>query len=90
VVKLKGKLVLVYTMNAYMGSRSAAALILKLEARWNYVANIMHGCFSPGKEQQNPLNMKLGGPQGRFRRFWKTERLFILPAFEPQTLQPVA
>jgi hypothetical protein len=44
----------------------------------------------PGKEHRYPLNRRLGRPHGLSGHFWEEENLLPLPAFEPQTVQPLA
>ena len=40
------------------------------------------GHFTNGQETRYPLSTKLGGPQGWYGRFWRTENLLLLPRFE--------
>ena len=48
------------------------------------------GRFTPGKENQYPLNRMLGGSQSRDEGFEEEKNLLALPGLEPQTIQPVA
>ena len=45
------------------------------------------GRFTPEKETRYPLYRRLGGPQGRFGR---VRKISPPPAFDSQTVQPVA
>jgi len=43
----------------------------------------------PGKELRYPLNRRLGRPDSWSGHFGEEENLLPLPAFEPQTVQPL-
>jgi len=80
----KGKLVPVHALKAYSGSRGVAPLIFNLGTRWNWVVN-----FMPGKKLRYQLNMRLGGPHSRSRRFGEEKACFLLPGFELLFFQAV-
>jgi len=48
------------------------------------------GRFTPGAQSQYPMNMRLGGPQGRAGRFGENKNLLQSAGFEARTVQPVA
>jgi len=47
------------------------------------------GCFTSHKQTRHPLNRRIGGLQCRSGRSWIKKSILPLPAFEPQTVQPV-
>jgi hypothetical protein len=48
------------------------------------------GRITPGKEPRKELIRRLGGPQSRSGDFRDEKNLFLMPAFELRTFQPVA
>jgi hypothetical protein len=88
---IKNKVVPVYIMQAYGGSRCTAPLILKIGSRRRWVVKShAPATIHPGKEPQYLLNNRLDGVAATVWTLSRKEKYVPLLGFEPLTVQPVA
>ena len=71
---------------AHMGSRGIALLFLDHGTRRGERSASRPGRSLPQGKIRYPLYRRLGGPQGRSGR---VRKIFLLPGFDPRTVQPV-
>ena len=68
---IQGKIFSVHAMNTYKGNRGTVPRILNLCSRWRWLASRPRQ-FTPTKELQNSLSVRVGGPHSRARHFLST------------------
>jgi hypothetical protein len=88
--KEKGKLLPSQTMKAYRGAEVQLHSSLTSVLDGGKWSTSHPGWFTPRKEPQYPLNMKLGGPQSWSGHYREEKNLLLLPQFKPLAGQSVA
>jgi len=80
----------VNNIEAYAESKGIAPFILHVSIRCRLGVNFHPSHFTSGREPQYLFSRVLYGLQGLSGHFGEKKNLFPPPAFEPQTIQPVA
>jgi hypothetical protein len=70
----KGKAVAVHDMEAYMGSRIIAPLVLNLASRWRSVVNFISRPVYHLERTPVPTEEKVGWLRGSVRTFWRRDK----------------
>ena len=74
-------------MNACMGSKGKAPLILNLGTRWRWTVNFMPRRLNSGKEPKYLFQRSLGGAKNQYGGFGKDKYLLSTPGFKPRIVQ---
>lgn len=91
VSKGNGKVIIVFAMNAYRGSRGIVLHILNLGARWWRGVSIIPWLLDPPrKDLWHPLNRSLGGPVSKSRCSGEQKYFQPLARFKPQIVEPIS
>jgi len=88
-MKVKGKVLSVHAMKAYMGSRGIGPLILHLRTRWRRVRNFTPQLLFSQERTLVQLN-RLGWATEPVGTFLEKTYLLSVVRFDPWTIQPVA
>jgi len=58
--------------------------------RWSWIANFMPRPLYPRQRTPVPIKQEFGWAPEPVWAYWRTKNLFLLPAFEVRTFQPVS
>jgi hypothetical protein len=86
----KGTLVLVDATKAYSRSRGRTPLIPNLATRWRWVVNFVILLLSLRVRSPVPSEKKPGWSKEPVWTLGELKKLFLLPVFETQMVQPLA
>jgi len=91
-VKQKVKFVTVRTTKAYRagGGKLVSVQILNIGTKGRRVGSFTYRPLQTQGKRRYPLHRRLGGPQSRSVRFWRSENLFFQPGVKPRTVHPAA
>lgn len=79
---IKYKVVCIQAMKVCRGSEDYIHSFLTSALHGGEWSTLSSGRFRPGNELRQPLNRRLGGPQGRCGRFEEDENICSLTGFE--------